>query len=260
MKSDSPSARAIPPLEQLSVEEHGCSLLRRVLDQTELDRMAADLSQAIESNSKGQVSYRSQTFGARNLAATWDGWREVTQRKAVSAMLRQYVGPNVGLVRILYFDKPPGHGWSLPWHRDQTIAVQRHVTPLAPFAKPTTKAGVPHVEATPDILQTMLTLRLSLDPMTEDNGPLLFIPGSHSDTNEQADSTPRAIDDENTARPVAELLCQAGDVFAMRPRLLHASKEAAKTARHGRRVVHMEFAPRYTLPKPWAWNLCKTLE
>ena len=60
--------------------------------------------------------------------------------------LARVLGPGAGVVRGLYFDKPPGDGWALPWHRDTTVAVKAHGR-FGTFVKPTTKAGVPHVEA-----------------------------------------------------------------------------------------------------------------
>jgi hypothetical protein len=41
------------------------------------------------------------------------------------------------------------------------------------------KVGVPHVEAPEWLLEKMLTMRLHLDDMTEENGPLKVLPGSH---------------------------------------------------------------------------------
>ena len=203
-------------------------------------------TQSLASPDAALVNYRSRTFGARNLAALWDGWRKIVAIDSVQELLLESVGESFGLVRILYFDKPPGHGWSLPWHRDQTIAVKRHLDPLNPFGKATTKAGVPHVEATREVLDRMLTLRLSIDPMNENNGPLLVIPGSHDDAN---------IEERYAvARPAIELHCDAGDIFAMRPRILHASKSASGSSDTHRRVVHMEFAPSNILPGSWKWH------
>ena len=87
--------------------------------------------------------------------------------------------PRPEWVRILFFDKPPGHSWALPWHKDYTIAVKRHGVE-GTFTKPTTKAGVPHVIAPFEILDRMLTVRFHLDDMNEDNGPLRVLLGSAS--------------------------------------------------------------------------------
>jgi len=57
----------------------------------------------------------------------------------------------------VYFDKPPGHSWALPWHKDYSLAVREHGR-AGVFTKPTVKAGVPHVVAL--VLTAALAARL----------------------------------------------------------------------------------------------------
>jgi len=142
------------------------------------------------------------------------------------------------VVRGLYFDKPPGAGWSLPWHRDLTIAVEEHGA-IGRYKKPTMKAGVPHVEASQELLASMVTARLHLDAMTPENGPLQVIPGSH-----QLDAAlPDAV----------QIQCEAGDVMLMRPLLSHASIQSAEDCTEHRRIVHLEFAPEPELGDGYRW-------
>ena len=61
-------------------------------------------------------------------------------------LLSTTLGNNGGLVRALFFDKPPERTWSLPWHKDFTIAVRDHRSGSIHFTKPTVKAGVPHAK------------------------------------------------------------------------------------------------------------------
>jgi ectoine hydroxylase-related dioxygenase (phytanoyl-CoA dioxygenase family) len=143
----------------------------------------------------------------------------------------------------LYFDKPPGSDWALPWHRDLTIAVRRHGSSER-FRKPTRKAGVPHVEAPPEILAGMVTARIHLDSMQDDNGPLRVIPGSH---------VLPALDQAGDGAELT-LRCQAGDVLLMRPLLLHASLHCAPDYQGHRRVVHLEFAASPELPDDYEWD------
>jgi ectoine hydroxylase-related dioxygenase (phytanoyl-CoA dioxygenase family) len=177
-------------------------------------------------------------YGARNLLQLWPGVVDLARTPKLAALLTQILGPDGGLVRGLYFDKPPGHTWALPWHRDLTIAVKQH-GPLGRFNRPTTKAGVPHVEAPRDLLATMLTVRIHLDDVTEANGPLRVIPGSHKTT---------------ATRAEAILRCQAGDAILMRPILLHASGHSAEGHAEHRRTVHLEFAPRAELGEGYEWG------
>src|SRR5207237_1423651 len=105
------------------------------------------------------AEYGGPASGARNLLQLWPDIIDLARQPALVAAVTSVLGTEAGLMRGLYFDKPPGQSWALPWHRDLTIAVQRHGE-LGTFRKPTTKAGVPHVEAPRDLLQTLLTARI----------------------------------------------------------------------------------------------------
>ncbi|HEX4610934.1 MAG TPA: phytanoyl-CoA dioxygenase family protein [Urbifossiella sp.] len=170
--------------------------------------------------------------GARDLFRLWPGAADLIRSPGLFEPLRVALGPGAGLVRGLFFDKPPGHGWALPWHKDYTIAVRAHGR-LGRFTKPTTKAGIPHVEAPTGLLDRMVTARIHLDDMDDENGPLRVIPGSHRFDRTTADEP----------RPPRVVHCRAGDVLLMRPLLTHASGHAdPATVRH-RRIIHLECAP-----------------
>ena len=85
-------------------------------------------------------------YGARNLLQLWPRVIELARHPHLRDPLLITFGPAAGVVRVLFFDKPPGHSWALPWHKDYNIAVAAHRAEGA-FRKPTTKAGVPHVMA-----------------------------------------------------------------------------------------------------------------
>jgi hypothetical protein len=86
-------------------------------------------------------------YGARNLLQLWPAVVEVYQQRQLVEMLTATLGPRFGLVRVLYFDKPPEQSWALPWHKDLAIAVKNNRLPSEHFSKPTWKVGVPHVNA-----------------------------------------------------------------------------------------------------------------
>ncbi len=132
----------------------------------------------------------------------------------------------------------------MPWHKDLTIAVRDNRLPSSHFAKPTRKAGVPHVEAPRAVLESMLTVRIHLDDATMENGPLKVVPGSHR--------TGKAL--ALDLAPSACVLAQRGDVLLMRPLLAHCSgKSHPDTERH-RRILHLEFAVSPELPDGYAWH------
>jgi hypothetical protein len=181
-------------------------------------------------------------YGARNLLEMWPGVVELVHTPPVRTALFETLGGGAGVVRVLYFDKPPGHSWALPWHKDYSLAVQAHGA-TGTFTKPTVKAGVPHVVAPKDVLDRMLTVRIHLDDATPENGPLRVIPGSHRAYHQKDDPSREAV----------ALHCRAGDVLLMRPLITHASGHS-KTGVWHRRIVHLECAADRELPDGYAWK------
>jgi hypothetical protein len=182
-------------------------------------------------------------YGARNLLELWPRVVELVRAPVVRNALVETLGAGAGVVRVLYFDKPPGHSWALPWHKDYSLAVEAH-GPAGTFTKPTIKAGVPHVVAPKAVLDRMLTVRVHLDPATPDNGPLRVIPGSHRAYQQKDDPQRAAI----------TLYCSAGDVLFMRPLVTHASGHSRPSANLHRRIVHLECAADAELPEGYAWK------
>ncbi len=231
-------------LEQL--HEEGYSILPSVFTPMEIESARHTCATALAQPDVAPSVLRrgdGPPHGARNLLQIWPQAAALANAPALAQPLRRVLGTEAGLVRGLYFDKPPGGDWALPWHRDLTVAVRRHGA-LGAFTKPTVKAGVTHVEAPTEILTRMLTARIHLDAMTDENGPLRVIPGSH----ERLDSAAAS------ERAAVTLHCQAGDVLLMRPLLLHASGHASVDSTEHRRVVHLEFAPNRNLPDGYEWH------
>ena len=94
----------------------------------------------------------------------------------------------------------------------------------------------------------MLTLRIHLDEVTDDNGPLKVIRGSHQS---------KLVDQMETAavqsNSIETIYAAAGDVLAMRPLISHASGASVSgTSRH-RRILHLEFSGQPKLPDSFDW-------
>ena len=129
-----------------------------------------------------------------------------------------------------------------------TIAVRNAHSPTEGFGRPTVKAGIPHLEAPAWLLREMLTARVALDDVTDENGPLLVIPGSHRDSNIDELQPPEAVESAHA------LHLRAGEVLLIRPLVAHRSGPSRPgTARH-RRTLHFEFAPARRLPDPLEWH------
>lgn len=221
-----------------TLERDGFVILPSVFNADEVAAIAAALEEAFARAEASVLRTALAIYGARNVLQLWPQAAEVCRKPRLIEFVREVLGPEAGVVRVLYFDKPPEQSWTLPPHRDRTIAVREH-RPSSRYLHPTTKAGVAHVEAPSDVLKRMMTLRLHLDPMTLDNGPLTLVPGSHLGDGTEVSQTP---------------LGPAGDVLAMRPLVLHGSRHAAERTSLRRRVLHLELAAMPDLDDGFAWQ------
>lgn len=230
--------------EQLSKE--GFQLIRSVFDGSECNQFISQLEKAMAGDATNFHfrESRGKVFAARNLIQQCPELASVWKRPVLIELLNQLLGPKFGLVRVLYFDKPSDRSWSLPFHKDMTIAVKDNSLASKRLTKPTNKAGVGHVEADEQLLEQMLTLRIHLDRVTEDNGPLQVIPGSHLNGKQSSSSD---------SGPV-KVLCDAGDVLAMRPLISHGSSHSNPDLEMRRRILHFEFCGVHELPDGFQWH------
>ncbi|MDB5174405.1 MAG: protein involved in biosynthesis of mitomycin antibiotics/polyketide fumonisin [Phycisphaerales bacterium] len=184
-------------------------------------------------------------YAMRDLLRLVPEVRQVATSLEFGQIVEPILGPGACPVRGILFDKTAEANWKVAWHQDLSIAVRERFD-IPGFGPWSVKAGIPHVQPPAEVLANMLTVRLHLDDCTEDNGPLMVLPGSHAQgvlSGEQVAQWKRDV------APVS-CCCAAGGVVLMRPLLLHASSQARKPGR--RRVVHVEFAGA-TLPGGLQW-------
>lgn len=226
------------------LEKNGFALLPEALAASCIERLQAILDVQIRTDSVGSLaqSDSGQIYAARNLLSSAPELKLLLERPLVKRFVGHVLGPSAGLVRVLFFDKPPEQSWSLPWHKDQSIAVAGHGTLPPGYSRPTVKRGVPHLIAPDALLREMLTLRIHLDAMTEDNGPLQVVPHSHHS------STDPGVGVENKKI----IHATAGEILAMRPLLTHASGLSKPGTTRHRRILHLEFAAG-PLPEQLQW-------
>lgn len=223
--------------------DDGFVVLRKVYSSDQIGSMLDGMTGIYQHEQETAAIRRNagSVYAARNVLEIWPTAANVWQQPPLPEILARVLGADFGLVRALFFDKPPARSWTLPWHRDLTIAVRDNSLPSSIFSKPTRKAGVPHVEAHRAILDQMLTVRIHLDDVSEENGPLKVQAGSHREHGGIGTCTGESV------------LAERGDVLLMRPLLVHGSGHAqAGTARH-RRIVHFEFAAAPFLPDGYEW-------
>jgi hypothetical protein len=230
-----------------TLQRDGFAMLRYVFGPAEIAAWIAELDAAFAVSHDESEAIRSRqgsVYAARNVLDWFPAACELWRIGPLIDLLRQTLGDDYGLVRALYFDKPPERTWALPWHKDLTIAVAEHQPHSAAFTHPTRKAGVAHVEAPVELLERMLTLRIHLDEVTEENGPLRVAPGSHR----TGKLMPVDGHDEKC------IFAEAGDVLSMRPLLAHASGASHPDTKRHRRILHLEFAADRELPDGYAWQ------
>ena len=128
-----------------------------------------------------------------------------------------------------------GQNWKLGWHQDRTIAVESRVEVegFGPWSK---KNGVQHVEPPFALLEKMITLRVHLDAVGHDNGPLLIAPGSHRLGRISIRDVQEVVARCGTYACHAEV----GDVWMYSTPILHASNVAAMPSH--RRVLQVDYA------------------
>lgn len=227
-------------------EADGYTFLRNVLSAEAVAETLTEWGEVTRANAADDAVLGGEggpAYGARNLLELWPRVTELARAPALAEALCAVLGRGAGVVRVLYFDKPPGHSWALPWHKDYSLAVREH-RPSDTFTKPTVKAGVPHVVAPREVLDRMLTVRVHLDDVTPENGPLRVIPGSHRAYHQKDDPPREAV----------ALHCRAGDVLLMRPLVTHASGHSKTDAGLHRRIVHLECAANAELTDGYAWK------
>ena len=229
-----------------NLQSDGFCLLKRAVSIETVERLLHVCRDAFDGDSEGvrARSSRGHVYAARNLIESIPEVSTIWRCESLMTFLGDQLGDQFGLVRVLYFDKPPDRTWALPWHKDTAIAVKDNTLHSTHFSRPTTKAGVPHVIACDEVLARMLTLRVHLDDVTDENGPLRVIPGSHVSSTSDGLGVDAAVTIHATA----------GDVLAMRPLISHCSGASSPTTRRHRRILHLEFAADPVLADGCKWH------
>lgn len=163
----------------------------------------------------------------------------------LSRQLQPYITGQFRAVRAILFDKSGETNWALGWHQDRTIAVkQRHDVPG--FGPWSVKAGVQHVEPPFSLIEQMVTVRIHLDDVPENNAPLLIVVGSHK----LGKLREKEIEIVTSQNPIMECIASVGDVWIYSTPIVHAS--ASSDAPTRRRVLQVDYAA-FDLPDRLEW-------
>ncbi len=149
-------------------------------------------------------------------------WLEFATQPELMAIARQLIGDDIILWGTTLFGKPPHNGKETPWHQDGEYY------PIKP-------------------LET-LTMWMPLDDVTVDNGPMKFIPGSHTPhelfSHSWKDGNDKTINlitdskhfDEASAEP---LIIRAGQVSFHDVYMIHGSNANRTDKRRAAFIVRL---------------------
>ena len=205
-----------------SFAQRGFALLDGVLTQPQCEQVLAHLASGAgpgTRNTLGQV-------WCQQLA------RQLRQYSALQALLP----PTYRAIQCTYFEKSVANNWVVSVHQDQSVPVAQRVEHPALQAW-SEKEGQTFVRAPQDLLDSLVAVRLHLDPCTVQDGPLRVFAGSHTLGRVDAD---QAAQLKSRYREHA-CVAAAGTALVMRPLLLHASSKASGSSL--RRVLHFLLAP-----------------
>lgn len=214
------------------LDRQGYARVRERLD----ERTLVDL----EGSLTVQGAFSRRPLGLRDLAI----WLGSTPLKG---LMQNLLGEEAAVIRAFYLDKTPEENWALAWHQDTTLAFAEPLE-VEGFRAWVNKAHFFHAQAPAEIMSRILSTRIHLDSIGSAQGPLKVLPGSHrSGILGDAEILARAAE-----LPTEVLPADRGELFLMRPLLLHGSDRASDP--RSRRILHLEWAA-FKPPGGlrWAW-------
>ena len=215
----------------IELETHGYFVQPDVLSSTECDRLAGEVE------STGTTG-----AGTRNLLER--PWCKALALALKRHCLLPHILPGAVAVQCSLFAKSKGTNWSVTPHQDISIPVASKVD--TPYCSGwSEKEGGLFTQPPEDVLNSLIAVRLHLDPFSQDAGPLLVAPGSH-----RLGRLPSSRAAQSFASRSQVCMVHRGGALVMRPLLVHASCKVAASV--NRRVLHFLFGPA-SLPFGLQW-------
>jgi hypothetical protein len=218
---------------RLNFERDGALHAAGVLDAEDIDGLRDQLADLAVEKAGARL------FGRAELATP------LSSRGKIGRIAADILGAGTRPVRAVLFDKTATTNWGVAWHQDRVIVVKRRAD-VEGFGPWSVKDGLQHAAPPFPVLEAMVTLRVHLDDVGEDNAPLLIAPGSHRLGRIAVSDIPEAV----SRCGVRTCLAMAGDIWAYATPIVHASRPANQPRR--RRVLQVDYAAR-ELPGDLEW-------
>lgn len=204
------------------LSEQGFAIKNDLFSKQEIDTLLG----VIEKSEKAE-----NNFAIRQFLETLPAAKDFIFTDDFKFFFKENFGDDYFLIKAIYFDKPPGANWIVPWHQDLTIVTEQKEE-IAGFSKWRLKNGIDYVHPRVELLENIITIRIHLDNCTQENGALQVIRASHKN------GIGKKLDITQEKPVICEV--KRGGVLCMKPLLYHASKRTANNL--NRRVIHLEFA------------------
>ena len=124
----------------------------------------AALLRTVEAAPAGRPNFRrsQEVFAIRDLLGEVPAlWPQLATPR-LQELLGQLFPAGCHLAKAIYFDKPAGSNWLVPWHQDLMINVAQRIE-AAGFGPWTSKTEGVSVQPPVAVLENVVTLRLHLD-------------------------------------------------------------------------------------------------
>lgn len=197
----------------MSYRLDGYEVISGVVGDEELRRIGAVLETAFAASTR--LALRHEDIAAMSQLV----------RCRVAAVLPIIAGAQC--ISCHYFNKCDDENWMVPLHRDEYFICNEHVR-AGDAAVSTIKEGERFGLYPFPLLRRIIAVRVAIDRISQDNGPLRVIPRSDGEG-----FVPSDLD-----RGV-EVLQEPGDALIMSPLIYHASGRIAGGGR--RRVLHFAY-------------------
>ena len=220
----------------MNILENGFEVHENFLDHTSI----GEIINEIESLDSDYPKH-----GIRNAEKKLLSVKNLVESDLLLRKTKSYLTGDPQIVRVIVFDKTPDKNWLVSWHQDKTISVSNKAE-ISGWGPWTLKDGINHVQPELRVLEDMITFRIHIDHANESNGCLKVIPNSHNLGILTKKDLDRVVKESETH------ICNAksGDLFIMRPHLLHSSSKGNSPSH--RRIVHIEYSS-YKLPMGLTW-------
>lgn len=224
------------------VSGEGFAIIDNVYTAEEVDAILHTISEA--DTSKPAFRKSNELFAIRRFLNEVPATYNLIFNDRLASIISNNLGDDYFVIKSIYFDKPEGSNWFVPYHQDLMVSVDKKLD-IDGYGPWTEKQAQFAVQPPLHILESNFTIRIHLDDTDEKNGALRVIPESHL----KGLYRPETIDWTKETETICKV--KKGGVMIMKPLLLHASNRTINNSK--RRVIHLELS-NCSLADPLEWS------